>query len=97
MDGGTTFHFVTEGIELALKKAFEAAMGKDVRIGGGSTVVRQYLQAELIDELHLVVTPKLLGGGERLFDGTGEAVKRYECAEFIASEAVAHVRLVKRK
>ena len=97
MEGGTTFHFVTEGIELALKKAFEAAMGKDVRIGGGSTVVRQYLRAGLIDELQLVVTPKLLGGGERLFDETDDVARRYECAEFIASEAVAHVRLVKRK
>lgn len=97
MEGGTTFHFVTGGIELALKNAYESAMGKDVRIGGGSTVVRQYLRAGLIDELHLVVTPKLLGGGERLFDETDEAVKRYEYIEFVASEAVAHVRLVKRK
>lgn len=97
MEGGTTFHFVTEGIEVALKNAFEAAMGKDVRIGGGSNVVRQYLRYGLIDELHLVLTPKLLGGGERLFDGTEEAAQRYESAEFIASEAVAHVRLVKRR
>jgi dihydrofolate reductase len=97
MEGGTTFHFVTEGIELALEQAFEAAQGKDVRLGGGSTVVRQYLRARLIDELHLVVTPTLLGGGERLFDGTDEAAKSYEYAEFTASEAVAHVRLVKRK
>ena len=97
MEGGTTFHFVTEGIEIALEKAFVAAKGKDVRIGGGATVVRQYLRAELIDELHLVITPKLLGSGERLFDGTDEVAKRYEYAEFIASEAAAHVRLVKRK
>jgi dihydrofolate reductase len=97
MEGGTTFHFVTEGIEIALEKAFDAAKGKDVRIGGGSTVVRQYLRAGLIDELHLVITPKLLGSGERLFDGTDEVAKRYEYAEFIASEAAAHVRLVKRK
>jgi len=97
MEGGTTFHFVTEGIEIALEKAFVAAKGKDVRIGGGATVVRQYLRAGLIDELHLVITPKLLGSGERLFDGTDEVAKRYEYAEFIASEAAAHVRLVKRK
>ena len=97
MEGGTTFHFVTEGIEAALKLAFDAAQGKDVRIGGGSNVVRQYLRAGLIDELHLVVTPKLLGGGERLFDGTEDAAKRYECAEFKGSEAVTHIRLVKRK
>ena len=97
MEGGTTFHFVTEGIEIALKKAFDAAKGKDVRIGGGATVVRQYLRAGLIDELHLVITPKLLGAGERLFDGTDEVAKRYEYADFTASEAAAHVRLVKRK
>ena len=97
MEGGTTFHFVSEGIEIALEKAFEAAKGKDVRIGGGATVVRQYLRAGLIDELHLVITPKLLGAGERLFDGTEEVSQRYEYTEFIASEAAAHVRLVKRK
>jgi len=97
MEGGTSFHFVTDGIEIALKNAFDAAKGKDVRIGGGATVVRQYLRAGLIDELHLVITPKLLGAGERLFDGTDEVGKRYEYTDFIASEAAAHVRLVKRK
>ena len=97
MEGGTTFYFVTEGIEIALEKAFDTGRGKDVRIGGGATVVRQYLRAGLIDELHLVITPKLLGAGERLFDGTDEVAKRYEYADFIASEAAAHVRLVKRK
>ena len=96
MEGGTTFHFVTDGIEAALKLAFDAAQGKDVRIGGGSNVVRQYLRAGLIDELHLVVTPKLLGAGERLFDGTDDAAKRYEWTEFKGSEAAAHIRLVKR-
>ena len=97
MEGGTIFHFVTGGIEIALKNAIDAAKGKDVRIGGGATVVRQYLRAGLIDELHLVITPRLLGAGERLFDGTDEVAKRYEYADFIASEAAAHVRLVKRK
>jgi dihydrofolate reductase len=97
MEGGTTFHFVTEGMEIALENAFDAAKGKDVRIGGGATVVRQYLRAGLIDELHLVVTPKLLGAGDRLFDGADEVAKRYEYADFIASEVAAHVRLVKRK
>ncbi len=96
MEGGTTFHFVPEGIEHALARAFEAANGKDVRIGGGATVVRQYLRAGLIDELHLVVVPKLLGAGERLFEGTEEAVKYYECAEVTSSEAATHIRLVKR-
>jgi len=96
MEGGTTFHFVTEGIEVALAKAFEAAQGKDVRLGGGSDVVRQYLRAGLVDELHLVITPRLLGAGERLFDGTDNLARDYECVEHVASDAVTHVRLVKR-
>jgi dihydrofolate reductase len=97
MEGGTTFHFVTEGIEGALQRAFEAARGKDVRLGGGSNLVRQYLRAGLIDELHLVVTPKLLGSGERLFAGTSSVADDYVCTEFVASESVAHVRLTKRR
>ena len=97
MEGGTTFEFVTEGIDAALKKAFAAANGKDVRLGGGANVVRQCLRAGLVDELHLVMTSKLLGGGERLFEGGDEIAKRYECAELVPSETVSHVRLVKRK
>ncbi|WP_141734488.1 dihydrofolate reductase family protein [Oligoflexus tunisiensis] len=96
MEGGTVFHFVTEGIEVALKKAFEAAKGRDVRLGGGANVIKQYLRAGLIDELHLVLTSKLLGAGERLFEGTDEISKTYDCAEYTASETVTHVRLVKR-
>ena len=69
MEGGTTFHFVTEGIEAALERAREAAGGKDVRIGGGVATVRQYLEARLIDELRLAIAPVLLGGGENLFAG----------------------------
>ncbi|MDR3371223.1 dihydrofolate reductase family protein [Rhodoferax sp.] len=96
MEGGTTFHFVTDGIESALQQAFAAAQGKDVRLGGGSTLVRQYLRAGLVDELHLVITAKLLGAGERLFDGIDNIARDYECVELIASEAVTHVRLVKK-
>lgn len=96
MEGGTTFHFVTDGIESALQQAFAAAQGKDVRLGGGATLVRQYLRARLIDELHLVITNKLLGSGERLFEGTDNIARDYECVELVASEAVTHVRLVKR-
>lgn len=69
MEGGTTFHFVTDGIESALKQAKEAANGRDIRIGGGVATVRQYLQAGLIDELHLAFSPILLGAGENLFAG----------------------------
>lgn len=97
MEGGTTFHFVTEGITAALERALEAADGQDVRIGGGAATIQQYLRAGLIDEMHLAIVPILLGGGEQLFDGTGGSLhSRYECVEFVSSEAVAHVRLARR-
>lgn len=97
MEGGTTFHFVNDGIESALQQAFVAAQGKDVRLGGGTTLVRQYLQAGLIDELHIVITDKLLGSGERLFEGTDNLARDYECVETVASGTVTHVRLAKKK
>ncbi len=68
MEGGTTFYFITEGIHDALAKAREAANGKDIRIGGGASIIQQYLREGLIDELHIAITPTILGGGERLFD-----------------------------
>ncbi len=95
-EGGTTFHFVNDGIESALQQAFAAAQGKDVRLGGGATLVRQYLRARLVDELHLVITNKLLGSGERLFEGTDNIARDYECSETVGSETVTHVRLVKK-
>ena len=97
MEGGTTFYFVTDGIESALQQAFAAAQGKDVRLGGGATLVRQYLKAGLVDELHLVMTSQLLGSGERLFDGTDNLARDYECVETVASETVTHVRLAKKR
>jgi dihydrofolate reductase len=96
MKGGTSFTFVTDGIESALKQAFAAAKGQDVRIGGGASTVRQYLKAGLVDELHLVQVPILLGQGERVFEGLDGIEERYECVEFKPSEAVAHVRLRKK-
>ncbi len=93
MEGGTTFHFVTDGIEAALDRAFAAAGGQDVRLGGGAATVRQYLRAGLVDELNLVVVPVLLGGGERLFDHLDGAAAGYECVGFTASPSVAHARL----
>lgn len=96
MDGGTDFHFVNDGIESALQQAFAAAQGKDVRLGGGATLIRQYLRAGLVDELHLVMTNKLLGAGERLFEGTDNVARDYECVETVGSETVTHVRLVKK-
>lgn len=93
MQGDTTFHFVTGGIHEALEKAREAANGKDVRIGGGADTIRQYLRAGLIDELHLAISPVLLGAGERLFDGVDLRSSRYECVQMVGSENATHVVL----
>lgn len=95
MDGGTTFHFVTDGIESALERAVEAANGADVRLGGGASTIRQYLRAGLVDELHLAIVPILLGGGERLFADDVGAPTGYECTELIGTPAAAHVVLRK--
>jgi dihydrofolate reductase len=93
MAGGTTFHFVTDGIEAALSMAFNAADGDDVRLGGGVAAIRRYLQAGLIDELHLAIVPILLGRGERLFGDLDLIAAGYECVEHRCSPAVFHVRL----
>lgn len=96
MAGGTTFHFVTEGIEAALEQAKDAAGGKDVRLGGGVATVRQYLQAGLIDELHLALRPVLLGRGEALFAGLDLHALGYECKRSVAGERATHVYLGRR-
>ncbi|HET7482977.1 MAG TPA: dihydrofolate reductase family protein [Actinomycetota bacterium] len=96
MQGGTTFHFVTDGIESALERAFAAADGRDVRVGGGASTVRQYLAAGAIDHLHFVISPILLGTGERLFEDNAGALDGYECSQFVGSEGVAHAVLTKR-
>jgi len=95
MQGGTTFHFVADGIEAALERAFAAANGQDVRLGGGVATVQQYLRAGLIDELHLAIVPILLGGGERLFDHLDDSSTGYECVELVSSPAVAHIRMAR--
>ncbi len=95
MEGGTTFHFVTDGIEAALQRAFESADGEDVRLGGGTSAIQQYLRAGLVDEMHVAIAPILLGSGERLFDNLGAAVDGYTCSQVATTGAAAHVRLTK--
>ncbi len=96
MEGNTTFHFVTEGIQEALDRAREAADGMDVRIGGGASVIQQYLREALIDELHIAIAPVLLGQGERLFEGVDMRALGYECVQFGASDKAVHVVLRRR-
>jgi dihydrofolate reductase len=96
MKGGTTFHFVTDGIHTALERAFSAAGGLDVRLGGGTASVRQYLQAGLIDELHLAIRPVILGEGENLWEGLDAAALGYEAVGHVMGERAMHVMLRKR-
>ncbi len=91
MDGGTVFHFVTAGIEAALDQARAAALGKDVRIGGGAATLRQYLQAGLLDEIHLAISPVLLGQGESLFEGIDLPGLGYRVKEHVSSGAAMHL------
>jgi dihydrofolate reductase len=95
MQGGTTFHFVTEGSEAALERAKAAAGDKDVRIGGGVATIRQYLRAGLIDELHLVLRPVIMGSGENLFAGLDLTALGYRCTEHVSTELAMHVVLKK--
>ena len=91
MEGGTIFHFVTDGINAALEKAFDSANGKDVRLGGGVSTIRQYLKAQLIDELHLVVSPVILGSGENLYQNLDLASLGYKCNKNISSDKAMHL------
>jgi dihydrofolate reductase len=92
MQGGTTFHFVTEGIHAAFERAKEAARGKDITLGGGADVAQQYLNAGLIDEMEIHIVPVLLGDGTRLFDNTGGRQVGYECIRVINSPSVSHYK-----
>jgi len=96
MDGGTTFHFVTDGIHAALERARHAANGQDVRLGGGVATIRQYLEAGLIDELHLAISPILLGSGEHLFANLDTLALGYHCTEHVATAGAMHFVLTKR-
>jgi dihydrofolate reductase len=95
MEGGTTFYFVTDGLASALKKAQEAAQGKDVRIGGGVSMIRSYLTAGLIDEMHLAVSPVLLGEGENLFSGMNLPKLGFAPVKTVYGENATHVLLKK--
>jgi dihydrofolate reductase len=97
MEGGTTFHFVTDGIEAALKRATEAAGGKDIRLGGGVATIREYLNAGLIDEMHLVISPVLLGSGEHLLGGIDLTRLGFECTEHVPTASATHMILTRRK
>jgi dihydrofolate reductase len=91
MEGGTTFHFVTEGPVVALERARAAAGGKDVRVGGGVDTIQQYLRLRLIDEMHIAISPVLLGAGERLFEGINLPALGYACTQHESSPRATHV------
>jgi dihydrofolate reductase len=97
MEGGTTFYFVTDGTGSALKQAKEAAKGKDVRIGGGVSVIRQYLTAGQIDEMHLVVSPTFLGEGENLFAGINLPKLGFQLTKTVQTESATHLLLSKQR
>ena len=92
MQGGTTFHFVTDGIESALSQAREAAAGKDVLIGGGAETINQFLAAGLVDEVNVSLVPQFLGGGARLFDNLGDSAPRFEQTRVVEGPGVVHLR-----
>jgi dihydrofolate reductase len=96
MAGGTEFRFVTGGIHAALEQAKAAAGGRDVRLGGGVSTIRQYLGAGLVDEMHLAISPVVLGAGEQLLNGIDLRSLGYECAKYVAGERAAHVFLHRR-
>jgi dihydrofolate reductase len=95
MEGGTVFHFVTGGIREALDRATAAAEGKDVEIGGGVSTIRQYLEARLIDEMHVAIAPRLLGSGEHLWRGLDLPALGYACTSHVPTAAATHVVLTK--
>lgn len=96
VEGGTVFHFITDGIEAALARAREAADGRDVRLGGGSATVRQYLNARLVDEMHIAISPILLGSGEALFAGMDLPLLGYEVTEYVPSQKSTHIVVSRR-
>jgi dihydrofolate reductase len=96
MQGGTTFHFVTDGIEAALQRAMDAAGGKDVQVGGGAATIRQYLRVGLIDEMHVAISPILLGSGEHLFADIDLVKLGYQRSDHVATANATHIVLTKQ-
>ena len=96
MEGGTVFHFVTGGIDEALRRAVEAAGKRDIRLGGGVSTIRQYLRSRLVDEMHLAIAPALLGSGEHLLADIDLPALGYECAEHLPGARATHVVVRKR-
>ena len=97
MEGGTVFHFVTGGAREALARARAAAADRDVQIGGGVSTIRQYLEAKLIDDLHVAIAPRLLGSGEHLLHGLDLPALGYECTTHLPTAAATHVVLTRRQ
>jgi dihydrofolate reductase len=95
MAGGTTFHFVTDGIHAAFERAKAAAKGRDVQLGGGVATIQQYLRAGLVDEMHFAISPVLLGSGEHLLSGVDLLQLGYRCVEHVPSPSATHVVLRK--
>jgi dihydrofolate reductase len=96
MKGGTIFHFVTDGIEVALQKAQQAANGKEIRLGGGIATIQAYLRTGLVDALHIAIAPILLGSGENLFQGLDLVRLGYRCTEHVATAHATHIVLTKQ-
>jgi dihydrofolate reductase len=95
MEGGTTFHFINDTADAVLRMAFNAANGQDVMLGGGAATIQQFLRAGLIDEMHVVIVPIMLGDGERLFDNLAGRLDQYECVELVSSNAATHARITR--
>jgi dihydrofolate reductase len=95
MSGDTTFHFITDGIHAALQRATDAAKGRDIRLGGGVATIQQYLRDGLVDEMHVAISPVLLGSGERLFADVDAPKLGYQCVEHVATPSATHLVLAK--
>ena len=95
MEDGTTFHFINDTPDAVLTRAFNAANGQDVMLGGGAATIQQFLRAGLIDEMHVVIVPIMLGDGERFFDNLAGRLDQYECVELVSSNAATHARVTR--